>query len=69
MTTDSAPPSSRDHQKYLGMDMHDAHSAALRVGEQLRVIAHGARTFRYALPPDPEHILVWIKEGKITRTA
>lgn len=59
----------RDHQKYLGMDMHDAHSAALRVGEQLRVISNGPTKLRYADEPHPDHILVWIKDGKITRTA
>lgn len=60
---------SKDHAKYLGMDMHDAHAAALRVGEQIRVIANERQVFRYADEPHQDHILVWIKNGKIAKTS
>jgi hypothetical protein len=59
----------KDHRKYLGMDMHQAHAYALASGEQLRVISHNGRAFRYAEDPDPTHISVTISGGYITKTS
>jgi hypothetical protein len=59
----------RDHRKYLGMDMHQAHAYASAAGEQLRVMSHNGRSLRYAEPPEPEHILVWIQSGFITKAS
>lgn len=60
----------KDHAKYLGMDMHQAHAYALASGEQLRVMTHNGRPFRYSdEPTDPLHVLVWIKNGLITKTS
>lgn len=56
-----------DPKKYLGMGIHDALAAAQRAGEQLRVMAVNHITHRHAEPPAVSHILVWVKDGIITK--
>lgn len=59
----------KDHRKYLGMDMHQAHAYASAVGEQLRVISHNGRAFRYAEEPHESHICVEISGGFVSKTS
>ena len=53
--------------KYLGMDVISALAAAQAVGEQIRVVANAHIQHRHADDPEPGHILVWVKDGKVSK--
>jgi hypothetical protein len=54
---------------YVGMDIHAAKADAQSNGKQLRIIANDHHTLRYAEQPDAEHVMVWVKNGKVTKMA
>ncbi len=53
--------------RYLGMSMFDALAAAQLAGEQLRVMAVNHITHMHGDVCPPEHIKVWVKDGKVNK--